>query len=543
MKVAVLSNVNIDYIVTQLSRQMDICRTEGYGDVWGQLLNKQSSVHRYKPDVIVIIMDISQLLDAWEDRMQAMEIIDEWFVMYEKCMQKHLQYLISDVKFREMKIQDPDECDYDELEYYWKEKLFEKIKLHTNTHYLALGHVAESIGLCNFYSKKAWYLGKMPYSQKGSCLLADEMKRDIQLIGRVSKKVLVLDLDETLWGGILGECGANGIQLSDENIGAVFKDVQKIVKKMQKRGVLLAICSKNNPGDVRKVWESNSHMILQEKDFVACYINWDDKAQNLKKLSKELNLGPDSFVFVDDMPVERENIRCQLPMVTVPEFPIMTEELPEFFQKIYVKYFMKMRSTDEDRNKTKQYQENRVRAQVGEGMDYRAFLKSLRLKAERVAYNELTKDRIVQLMGKTNQFNLTGRRYSKRQLDEKVAAGWEIYAYRVSDKFGDYGIVAVIIVDIAVPAIDCFFMSCRIMGKQMENYFISQVEEELAEKGYGELQAEYIPSERNMPVKDFYPNMGYTIIEQNAFHSIYTTDLSKHSCREYYVKDLERKKS
>lgn len=538
MKAAVLSNVNVSYIVKLLRRSVDVCSPEGYGDLWGQLLNQESSVSQYGPQVIILIIDISQLLDGWQDMPQAEKMIDEWFAMFEECRNDKQQYLISDVRFRELQIKDLDEMIYDRLEYYWKKKLHEKMELYCNTHRLPLCDVVEQTGIDSFYSSKAWYLGKMPYSQKGSTLLADAVLHSLRLMERVPKKVLVLDLDGTLWGGVLGEQGADGIQLSDEKTGAVYREAQAAIKKMQQRGVLLAVCSKNSRSDVQEVWDKHPHMVLREKDFAACYINWDDKAENMRKLSKELNLGVESFVFIDDMPAERENIRCQLPMAAVPEFPARIEEIPVFFQQIYLDYFKKMRATAEDRRKTCQYQENRERNVSREGMDYKAFLKSLGLRTERVDYDEKSKGRIVQLIGKTNQFNLTGRRYSIQELEEKIRNGWKVYAYRVSDKFGSYGIVAVLIVDLSVPIMDTFLMSCRVMGKQLENYFISQIEEELAGNGFCELWAEYVPGARNMPVKDLYEKLNYQIVEQNTERSIYKINLFNRPVREYYVTDL-----
>ena len=381
------------------------------------------------------------------------------------------------------------------------------------------------------------FLGKIPFSHNGNVKIADGIRSTANCFARVPKKIFVLDLDNTLWGGVLGEEVVENIKLSDDGVGAIYKNVQRLIKQMIPRGVMLAVCSKNNLSDVEEVWSRHTHMVLRRDDFVSLKINWKDKVENIAEMARELNIGLSSFVFLDDMPNERENVRARLPEVTVPDFPKNLEQLPACVVNIWREHFQKLRSTLEDASKTQQYIDNAKRADAAEGMDYESFLQSLCLTAERVDLDEHSKARVVQLINKTNQFNLTTRRRNLLELDQFIDAGGKVYAYRVADKFGDYGIVAVILADVkdGVPTVDTFLMSCRIMGKQLENFFIDRIEKDFLLAGYETLQAEYIPSSKNMPVAEFYDGLGYERIDEQSTSVKYRIRLTDRPARIFFV--------
>lgn len=280
-------------------------------------------------------------------------------------------------------------------------------------------------------------------------------------------------------------------------------------------------------------------MLLKKDDFASIKINWKDKASNIREIAEDLNLGLDSFVFIDDMEVERENIRKQLPMVTVPDFPNKIEEYSDFIFKVFNLYFKKLKHSSEHLLKTRQYIDNEKRKKASEGISYDYFLKSLNLKVKRVELNEQVKERIAQLHGKTNQFNLTTRRYTRADIEYLLDLGCEIYAYNINDKFGDYGLTAVAIVDLKKSELLSFLMSCRIMGKLIENYVIDQIENELLEAGYNHLITRYIKTNKNIPVENFFDKLGYEIIDKNDSETVYKLDLYRKKTRRFYINNTD----
>lgn len=323
------------------------------------------------------------------------------------------------------------------------------------------------------------------------------------------KKCLALDLDNTLWGGVLGEDGPTGIKIGGDYPGKAFLFFQEALLELSKAGVILAICSKNNEADVEEVWEKNPFIVLKKGHFAASRINWDDKATNLKALAEELNIGLDSLVFVDDNPTERELIRQMLPMVAVPEFPAQPYGLPEFYKSLVDNYFKVYSLTEEDKNKAAQYKANAERAKAQQSFsDFGAFLESLDIQLTIQEANEFNIPRIAQMTQKTNQFNLTTRRYTDSDIKAFLVDGWKIWCLGVADRFGDNGITGAIMIH--GDEIDSLLLSCRILGKGIEGAFVKAVLSLLKGQGVKALRACYIPTSKNMQVQDFYDRCGFT---------------------------------
>ena len=535
MKVSLLSNVNADYILRLLAKKVECVPSVGYGDVWGQLLDPGSALNRSDPDVIVFLTDIEQLTDGCIDEAGRNRAVDEWFSVFDTITQTGKDYFISDVTFRSELISFYDSAEKNRVINYWSENIETRVAAFTNIHILKINDVISKAGSSTVFSDKMWYMGKIPYSNEGCKIIAKEIERAVSLLTRIPKKVLILDLDNTLWGGVVGEAGAEGIELSDDHIGAVYKKVQKQIKAIKETGILLAIASKNNEQDVQEVWDKNPHMLLKRDDFVSVKIDWNDKAENIRTLSKELNLGLDSFVFIDDMAPERDNIRLRLPEVTVPDFPDKIEDYPSFIEEVFNRYFLHMRLSSEDKVKSRQYAENILREEASKGLSFEDFLKSLKLNVEKVDLDDLKLDRIAQLHGKTNQFNLTTIRYTRQDIDRLIKEGNEIYAYNVRDKFGDYGLVAAAIVDIQNSEIRSFLMSCRVMGKLIENYVIDEIEKDLIKKGKSVVRAKYIKTAKNAPVEKLFDGLGYMVISRTSEETDYELDLNNRPDRKYYV--------
>ena len=535
MKVSLLSNINADYVLRLLSKNIDCVPSVGYGDVWGQLLDTNSNLNLEDPDVVVFITDIEQLIEGCLDYDNAAKVIEEWYSMFDIIVQPGKDYYVSDVVFRSNLLTDNDSFLEINISRCWLENLEKRVAAHTNVHVLRLGNAINKAGKSVVFSDKLWYIGKIPYSNEGSKIIANEIEKALVLLNKTPKKVLVLDLDNTLWGGVLGELGVEGIELSDDHIGAIYKKVQQQIKAIKETGIILAIASKNNESDVQEVWDKHPYMVLKREDFVAIKINWIDKAQNIQDIAKELNLGVDSFVFIDDMAPERDNIIMRLPGVAVPDFPDKVEDYPAFIENVFCQYFLRTRLSAEDKVKTQQYAENALREEASKGLSFEDFIKSLDLKVDRVELDDARLDRIAQMHGKTNQFNLTTIRYSRQDIDKLIQKGYRIYAYNVSDKFGDYGLVAVAIIDTEKVEINSFLMSCRVMGKLIENYVIDEIEQDLLKDGYTILHAKYKKTAKNAPVESLFDDLGYTVVKKTDEETDYEIDLSNRPNRDYYV--------
>ena len=537
MKVALLSNVNTDYVLRILEQTIDCVPSVGYGNVWEQLLDVNSGINQADPNVIVFLTDIEQLVDGFNKLDEAISAINEWFSMLDANLKHSKDYFVSDVIFQSELLVDNDSFIQYSITEHWMKELKKRVMKYPNVHLLSLNKEFAKVGKNKVFSPKMWYMGKIPYTKDGCVIVADSIKKSVDLLNRTLKKVLVLDLDNTLWGGILGELGVEGIKLSDEHIGAIYKKVQQQIKAIKDTGVVLAIVSKNNEADVQEVWNKHPYMILKKEDFVSIKINWVDKAENIQDIAKELNLGLDSFVFIDDMAPERDNIKMRLPMVTVPDFPEKIEEYPEFIEDIYRRFFMRIRLSAEDKVKTQQYAENAMREKAAQGLSYEDFLRSLKLVVERAELDDSRLDRIAQMHGKTNQFNLTTIRYTRQNLDKLIQEGYKIYAYNVKDKFGDYGLVAVAIVDSNKCEINSFLMSCRVMGKLIENYVIDQIENDFIKMGNDVLYAKYIKTMKNAPVEKLFDGLGYTIVKKDDKETDYQIKLNERPARQYYVNE------
>jgi FkbH-like protein len=330
-----------------------------------------------------------------------------------------------------------------------------------------------------------------------------------------ARKVLVVDCDNTLWGGILGEDGEDGIRLSDATReGKVYREVQFLLKGMQTRGVLLAICSKNNFEDVDRVLKNHPDMVLREEDFVASRVNWKDKAGNLRELAEELNVGLESFVFLDDSEFELGQVAGELPQVLCVRVPTALSEYPPVVRRLQRAFFM-LSTSDEDNRKTDMYRQEATRRQ--DAASYASvddYLRSLGLQV-RVSWGTgVPRARAAQMSQKTNQFNLTTRRYTEGDIEGMVQdPGWLVTTWAVRDRHGDYGVTALVIVRLSAAigeaTLDTWLMSCRVLGRKVELAIADHLMMELAARGVTQVNGEYIPTQKNAQVADFLDVLGF----------------------------------
>jgi FkbH-like protein len=364
------------------------------------------------------------------------------------------------------------------------------------------------------------YLWRAPFKHAFLDAWAQQLARVTCALKGRTKKVLALDCDDTLWGGVVGEVGLTGIALdATQYPGRVFFDFQTAVLHLFERGVLLVLCSKNNDADVFEVLDQHPHCLIKRSHLVGSRIDWNDKAKNIVALADELNLGLDSFVFVDDNSVECEMIRQMLPQVTVLQVPAKIHELPPLL--LQAGLFDTLSLTDEDGKRASLYQEDSSRkaARLGH-VSLDDYLRSLQTVAvvHRARPSEVP--RIAQLTQKTNQFNLTTRRYSEQEIHSLLSdSGTVIYSLSVRDRFGALGLVGVLVArfDGESAQIVDFLMSCRALGRRLEEAMVKHCLAEIgATRVVARWEAEYIATSKNAQVADFWPRLGFAEIEAIA---------------------------
>ncbi len=373
------------------------------------------------------------------------------------------------------------------------------------------GAVAHS-GMQRWSDPKLWYMARSAVSSDNMPSLARQLARAVAAVLRPPAKCVVLDLDNTLWGGVLGDDGPQGIKLGDDYPGSVFKDFQAALLGLRQRGFLLAVTSKNDEQTVLEALDSHPEMLLKRQHFAAIRANWNPKTDNLREIATELNIGLDSLVFIDDNPVERAAVRAELPMVHVVELP--TDPLGYLAAIADVALFDRPRLLDEDRRRAEMYQGEALRKQVEQqASTVEEFLQGLDMTAQVGTADANTLERIHQLIQKTNQFNLTTTRHGTDEIRQFMASPRAIVAWlRLADRYGDSGLVCVGIlraVDDETWEIDTLLMSCRVMGRQVEHAFLSYLGELARGEGARRLRGVFRPTAKNAPVQDFYSAHGF----------------------------------
>ena len=368
--------------------------------------------------------------------------------------------------------------------------------------------------------EKYYYLYNAIINPRLATLFLNWFENKQRQISGIRKKCLVLDLDNTLWSGILGERGAAGIMLSGDYPGNAYHDFQLLIKEVAKTGIILCTCSRNDEDNVRNCFEMRDDMVLKYDDFVLHSINWEDKPQRIAGMAKKLNIGLDSMVFVDDNPREREAVRTQLPEVYVPDFPSEPYQLVSHFVKVFDECFGGFCFTDEDKNKKTQYEIMLKSEELKKNFDNEEeFITNLGIELTIVEMNQTNISRISQLINKSNQFNMTTRRYSEEELRLMQKDGCLIYGIKVKDRFGDLGLSGVIIVkmegDRAI--IDTFLMSCRVLGRRIEDEFLKVVLNKLHQRGVLNVIGEYVATKKNGLVSDYYKRSGFEKIGEGRF--------------------------
>ena len=369
-----------------------------------------------------------------------------------------------------------------------------------------LAQVAIEHGLANWCDPRLAALARVPLSLSAQIATCKAFSRVVHAALVPPAKVLVLDLDNTLWGGVLGEDGFGGIQLGNDHPGNVYKAFQQYLLNLRDSGILLAIASKNNPADVDEFFDRYPDRVLQREDFAACRVNWNDKSDSLREIAEELNVDLDALAFFDDSPFEREQVAHHLPMVRVIDVPESALEYSNAVDSSAV--FDRLTLTSEDRDRSALYIKQKQRLQPSATTRSRGeFLLSLEMVATVGLLANDQMPRVAQLLAKTNQFNLTTRRHSAVGMDSMLRGGAIGLWLRLADRFGDQGLVGFAL---AVPEsptrwrLDSFLLSCRVIGRDAETALLATLAGMLRQRGIQELRGEYIPTPKNAPVADFF---------------------------------------
>ncbi len=398
-------------------------------------------------------------------------------------------------------------------------------------------YLAALVGLQDWYDESFWFSYKLAIGPRANVFLSDNIARILRAAYGKSRKCLVLDLDNTLWGGVIGDDGVMNLRLGNETPeGEAYVAFQHYCRELKNRGVLLAVCSKN---DLETAKEGFSHpdSVLRVEDFAAFEANWEPKHQNLERIAQTLNLGMESFVFVDDNPAERAIVTAQLPTVAVPEIGTDPSRFVEILERHG--YFEALRLSREDAERTQLYANDKKReVLVGQFKNYDEYLQSLEMQAEIDHFSSYYLDRIAQLTGKTNQFNLTTRRYTAAQLRAMASDPGNITLYgRLKDKFGDNGVISVIAGEIKGQELHIllWLMSCRVLKRGMEAAMLDALVRECPERGIKVICGYYLKSAKNAMVSNHYGSLGFRNVSSSETESVWQLDLNGYQNQNKFI--------
>jgi FkbH-like protein len=401
-------------------------------------------------------------------------------------------------------------------------------------------YLSAQVGLAAWHEHSYWYNFHMALGPTATVALAHNVAAIIKSVYGKSKKCLVLDLDNTLWGGVIGDDGVQNLVLGrDHPVGETFVDFQWYVKGLQRRGVILAVCSKNDPENAKEGF-SHPDSVLKLEDFSAFKANWNSKPENIRAIAAELNIGLDSMVFVDDNPAERAFVAKQLPEVAVPDVGSDVSLFAEVLE--HERYFEVDKVVQDDLGRSAYYGSNAQRSAYETGFgNYEGFLASLEMTAEIGPFCPIYLERITQLINKTNQFNLTTRRYTSAEVEAISRDPSYVTLYgRLADKFGDNGLVSVIIgrvFDMTVE-LDLWLMSCRVLKREMEFAMFDALVEQCQVHGIRRIVGVYIPSKKNSMVAGHYASLGFSRVDgTSGGGDVWQYDVPQtHSARTRYIR-------
>jgi FkbH-like protein len=528
-KLAVLGNATFDFLapilrVCAFASGIDLEIYRGsYGQQQQEILGPSSALEAFRPSIVLLAMDWRSLAlpeavqgpDAWvEANLEALQNL------WRHCRERfHAQVVQHNFEV-------PVASAYGRLSMVTqggRARLIQRLNLElwraastaSGVQILDVDQIASAYGKSRWDNRSLWHAAKQYPAAEALPVLARHQVALLRALLGLNSKCLVLDLDGTLWGGVIGEDGIAGIRLGGSPEGDAYREFQSYLKSLRERGVILTACSKNNEADAKLVFTSHPETVLSLNDFAVFLADWNPKDENLRRIAKSLNIGLDSMVFVDDSPVERAWIRRQLPEVEVPELPVDPADYVRSLDQHL--YFEGLEVTEEDRQRADYYRANLEREQLQEaGGNLEDFLAGLQMRVELRPFDEANLPRISQLINKTNQFNLTTQRLSVNQVRELIGdANHYTQFIRVRDRFGDDGITGILIAsrDGEGLRVDNWLMSCRVLGRKLEEAMLDSVRKYALRAGYEAIVGLYRPTVKNHQVADLYERLGFDLIE------------------------------
>jgi len=542
----VLSSYTIDPLLPHLDYE---CRKAGlvpelyvapFNQYVQETLQPTSKLYQFKPEIVLLALAIEDLYPAIsrypssEDLHRAGEAVRAHICETVQRLRMHSDAIIVICEFILMHPSPHGILDHkqDNGVLQWIENLNRAARddLHSEprAYFLPLAQVVAAVGAKQTDHPKMRHMASIRVGGAALPELARYLLRYVKPLKGLTRKCIVLDLDGTLWGGIAAEVGIEGIQLGPSVPGAEYMEFQEALLNLTRRGVLLAISSKNNPEDVLPIIQNHPYMQLREEHFAAMRVNWKNKAENIREIAEELNIGLDALVFMDDNPNERELIRQMLPDVLTVDLPTdpayyrtMIEEMSDFEL---------LALTEEDELRVAQYHAMHQRRSVqNTAASLEEYFHSLDIHADIGRATPQSLNRLVQMFNKTNQFNLTTRKYQAADMERFLGLGeYRVYVLRVRDRFGDHGLVGAAIVGDKGRKwhIDSLLMSCRVMGLFVETAFLHAIYADAVRAGAATLIGEFIPTKKNQPAADFYARHGFSKTAEDKEAQVWALDVA-----------------
>ena len=520
-----------------------------YDQIKFQVFDDDSELYAFRPDSVLIFMCTQKLFEEYcsydgDKGTFADEKISELSQIYERIYSKtgasviELTYVIeNDCIFGNFGLKLRSSFVY---QLYRLNMLLMELAAEKSYLYLVdTNNMRNIAGEKSFIDNKLYCTSKLAVSLKAIPLIADNVVSVIKSLKGIHKKCIICDLDNTLWGGVIGDDGIDNIQLGELGAGQAYTEFQMWLRELRRRGIIICICSKNNEDTAKEVFLKHPDMILRMEDIAVFAANWEDKASNIKNIREILNIGMDSMVFIDDNPFERELVRKLIPDITVPEMPEDASLFCEYLKSLDL--FEISSFSENDVKRTEQYRSEFKRIRLmSNANDIEEYLKDLEMYAKQGSFNSRYCSRIAQLTQRSNQFNLRTVRYSEADI-ERIANDDKYITryYTLKDRFGSYGLVAVLILEKREDHLfaDTLLMSCRVLKRGMEEYIFNDMVQLAKDNNYECIEAEYIPTKKNKQVEGLYKKFGFHEKEQDKYF-INTYEYKDHKT---YVNKYEEK--
>ena len=540
IKIAILGNCSTQHLATALNGygyeekyNFEVYDAD-YNQIDGEVFDNESELYKFAPEFILIYMCAEKLyedfvkMDASLRDKFAENIINK-IETYWKTINSKISTNILQLNFVE--IDDRVLGNYSNklsISYIYQIRklnllLMELTCKTKNAFVIDLNNIQSVYGRKELFDDKLYYIAKMPISLNMLPEVAKQITDVIKSLTGKFKKCIILDLDNTLWGGVIGDDGINSIQIGELGLGHAYSDFQTWLKELKNRGIILAICSKNNEQIAKEPFEKHPEMVLRLEDISMFVANWEDKASNIKYIQETINIGMDSIVFIDDNPFERNLVKSMIPEITVPELPEDPAEYLTYLKSLNL--FETASYSENDKDRTKQYQAEVGRENMKNNFnDFNEYLKSLDMVATVHEFNDFEIPRLSQLTQRSNQFNLRTIRYTEAEI-EAIAKdnNFITLSFYLQDKFGDYGLISLVImkkIDEKTLFIDSWLMSCRVLKRGMEEFIINNVIEKAKKEGYKKVIGEYIKTPKNSMVEKIYSKLGFNDLGNCTFEAI-----------------------